>query len=100
MENGKIRKTNCEKCHQESTIIVNKFYAKESKFISVLAGIIFFVGTFVGLYFLKQIISEMKTVIGILAVASGLLIPISIYGVFNKEDRNRVKSFNQTYVSE
>lgn len=100
MENGKIRKTDCENCNQKSTLNVNKFYAKESKLISILAGIIFLVGTFIGLYFVMQMISEMKTVIGIFTVACGLLIPVWIYGILNKEDRNRVKAFNQTYVSE
>jgi hypothetical protein len=100
MENGKIRKTDCESCKQTSTLNVNKFYAKESKLISILAGIIFLVGTFIGLYFLIQMISEMKTVIGIFAVASGLLIPVRIYSILKKEDRNSVKFFNQTYVTE
>ena len=100
MENGKIRKTDCENCNQESTLNVNKFYAKESKLISIIAGIIFLVGTFIGLFFVMQMISEMKTVIGIFIVACGLLIPVWIYGILNKEERNRVKSFNQTYVTE
>lgn len=100
MENGKIRETDCKNCNQKSSLNVNKFYAKESKLISILAGIIFLVGTFIGLYFVMQMISEMKTVIGIFAAACGLLIPVWFYGILNKEDRNRVKAFNQTYVSE
>ena len=100
MENGKIPETDCKNCNQKSTLNVNKFYAKESKLISILAGLIFLVGTFIGLYFVMQMISEMKTVIGIFAVACGLLIPVWIYGILNKEDRDRVKAFNQTYVSE
>jgi SNF family Na+-dependent transporter len=100
MENGKTLKTDCKNCNQKSTLNVNKFYAKESKLISILAGIIFIVGTFIGLYFVMQMISEMKTVMGIFVVACGLLIPVWIFGILSKEDRNRVKTFNQTYVSE
>ena len=100
MENGKIRGTDCKNCNQKSTLNVNKFYVKESKLISILDGIIFLVGTFIGLYFVMQIISELKTVIGIFAVACGLLIPVWIYGILNKEDRNRVRACNQTYVNE
>ncbi|MFC2110576.1 hypothetical protein ACFLRU_06730 [Bacteroidota bacterium] len=79
---------------------VNKFYAKESKLISILAGIIFLLGTFIGIYFVMQMISEMKTVMGIYIIATGLLIPVWIYGILNREDLNRVRTFNQTYVSE
>ncbi|WP_144669212.1 hypothetical protein [Dokdonia sp. Hel_I_53] len=100
MENGKIRETYCKKCNQNSTLHANKFYAKESKLISILAGIIFLVGTLIGIYFVMEIVSEMKTVIGIIAVACGLLIPVWIYDILSKNDRNRVKAFNQTYVSE
>jgi divalent metal cation (Fe/Co/Zn/Cd) transporter len=79
---------------------VNKLYAKESKLISVLSGIIFLAGSFIGLYFVMDMISEMKTIIGIFIIACGLLIPVWIYGILNKEERSRVRTFNQTYVSE
>ncbi|MDN3725557.1 hypothetical protein QRD02_14320 [Aequorivita sp. SDUM287046] len=100
MENGKAKKVECEKCYLNFNLEPNKFYAKESKLISILSGIIFFVGTMVGLYFVMQMISEMKTIIGIFTVACGLLIPVWIFGVLNKEERNRVKTFNQTYAAE
>jgi hypothetical protein len=100
MENGKTKKVDCAKCHLNFNLEPNKFYAKESKLISILSGIIFLVGTFVGLYFVLQMISEMNTIIGIFTVASGLLIPVWIFGILNKEERNRVKTFNQTYVTE
>ena len=100
MENGKITKIDCSNCNQKCTLNVNKYYAKESKLISILSGIIFLAGTFIGLYFVMQMISEMKTVIGLFIVACGLLIPVWIYGILNKEDRKRVKAFNQTYVTE
>lgn len=100
MENGKIIKTNCKNCNKQSNLNANRFYAKESKLISIISGLIFLVGTFIGLYFVMQMISEMKTVIGVFSVACGLLIPVWIYDTFNKEERNRVRTFNQTYVSE
>lgn len=100
MKNGKTRETNCKNCNQNFTLNANKFYAKKSKLISIIAGLIFFAGTSIGLYFVMQMISEMETVIGIFTIACGLLIPVWIYGILNKEDSNRVKVFNQTYVSE
>ena len=100
MEKGNYRKIDCENCTQKSTISVNKFYAKKSKLIIILAGIVFLVGTFIGLYFLVNIIIELKTYFGIYVAAYGLLIPIWIYSILNDHDRDRVIAFNQTYVSE
>ena len=100
MENGKTKKVDCDKCDLNFNLESNKFYAKESKLTSILSGIIFLVGTMVGLYFVMQMISEMKTIFGIFIVACGLLIPVWVYGILNKEDRIRVRTFNQTYVSE
>lgn len=100
MEGSKIKETNCKNCNKKSTLNVNKVYAKESKLILILSGVIFLVGTFIGLYFMMKMISEMKTVIGIFIIASGLLIPVWVYNIFTKEDRNRVKAFNQTYIAE
>ena len=100
MKNKKTKEINCRSCKQNFTLIVNKIYAKESKLVSILSGFIFFVGTIIGLYFVMKMISEMKTVIGIFIVACGLLIPVWLFGILNKEERNRVKAFNQTYVSE
>jgi len=47
-----------------------------------------------------KMIFEMKTVIGIAIIASGLLLPIWIYNILNQEERSRVNSFNRTYVNE
>jgi len=100
MENGKTKKIDCVNCNQKNILNANRFYAKESKLISILSGVIFLIGTAIGLYFVIQMITEMKTVMGIFIVACGLLIPVWIFGILNKEEQNRVRTFNQTYVSE
>ena len=100
MENGKNKKYSCGNCNRNNVLLVNNFYAKESKMVSIISGIIFLVGTLIGLYFVMQMVYQMVTVMGIFIVASGLLIPVSIYGILKKEDSNRVRTFNQTYVSE
>jgi len=100
MEVGNTKKFYCVKCNKENTLNLNKFYAKESKLILIISGLIFLFGTAVGIYFVMKMISEMKTVIGIFIIATGLIIPVWIYGILNSEDLKRVRAFNQTYVSE
>lgn len=100
MEVGKTKTFSCVKCNKKNTLNANKFYAKESRLISIISGLIFLFGSAVGLYFVMKMISEMKTVMGIFIIATGLLIPVWIYGVLNREELNRVRTFNQTYVSE
>ncbi|QQY81582.1 hypothetical protein JJL45_11715 [Tamlana sp. s12] len=68
--------------------------------IAIISGIIFLIGTVVGIYFVFKMISEMKTVMGIFTVACGLLFPVWIFSNLNKEDSIRIRTFNQTYVSE
>lgn len=100
IENGNTLELKCDSCIWINNITVNKLYAKESKNIAIVAGFIFLIGSAFGLYFLMKMISEMKTGMGIFAVACGLLIPSWIYVTLNKEEVRRVKTFNQTYVSE
>src|SRR5690606_24577765 len=98
MKNGNIIDLECFQCHKTASFKVNKLYAKESKLILIIGWIIFLIGTGIGLYFLMGFISEMKTIIGIVVVASVLLAPIWIFRILNQEERMRVKTFNQTYV--
>lgn len=100
MEKGTNRELDCKNCTQNATIHTNDFYAKNSKLISIISGAIFFGGTLVGLYIVFEMIREMKTIMGISVVACGLLIPVWIYTILNKVDGNRVRDFNQSYVSE
>ncbi|EDM43985.1 hypothetical protein SCB49_10357 [unidentified eubacterium SCB49] len=100
MENGKTKVIECVNCNQKNILNANKFYAKSSKLISIISGSIFLIGTVIGLYFVIQMITEMKTVMGIFIVATGLLFPVWIYIILNKEDQNRVNTFNRTYVKE
>jgi SNF family Na+-dependent transporter len=100
MKNGNSIKSNCNLCKRENTLKVNKIYAKKSKSIFLISGLIFLIGSAFGTYYLVKMISEMKTIIGIAIIASGLLVPIWIYNIINQEERNRVNSFNRTYVTE
>lgn len=100
MENGKRKELKCRKCNQTTRFWINQFYAKESKFLGVFSGLILLLGFVIGIYIIWNMIRELKTIIGIVVVAAGLLAPIWIYTIIKQEDRRRVKTFNQTYVKE
>jgi|SRR5690554_5825922 len=100
MKNGKANVFQCANCSQGFTIVVNKLYAKESKVVLVVSGVIFLIGSLIGVYFLIKIISEMNTLVGLIVISNCLLIPVWIYSILNKEERNRVRTFNQSYVKD
>lgn len=100
MENGNLINSKCSFCGLENILKVNRLYAKKSKSILIISSIIFLIGSAIGVYYVIKMIFEMKTVIGIAIIASGLLLPIWIYNILNQEERSRVNSFNRTYVNE
>ena len=99
MKNGKTKQLSCNSCHKTSTYHINQCYTKESKSLVIFSGLIFLLGSIVGVYILIEMIIDLKTTIGIAVVASGLLIPIWIYTIIKKEDRRRVITFNRSYLS-
>ncbi|MCH8534848.1 MAG: hypothetical protein LAT51_07260 [Flavobacteriaceae bacterium] len=95
---GSSVRLQCANCGKVKAIHVNKIYAKKSKSIFILSIFIFLFGIGFGGYYLMQLISEMKTVIGIVAIASLFIVPSWVYSNLQKEDQLRVNSFNRTYV--
>lgn len=100
MKNKKGKTLTCKQCNHIEILKINKVYTKESKIIIIVSMTIFLLGSVIATSFLLKMINEMNTVLGIIVITSGLLIPVWIYTILNKEDRRRVKSFNQTYVKE
>jgi len=98
MEHGELKEVHCVNCNKKHKLNVNRFYARASKLISILSAIILLVGTSVAIYFVIQMVSKTVSIMGIFTIASALLIPVWIYGVLNKEDGNRVRTFNQSYI--
>jgi len=88
----------CPSCGKVNAIHVNKIYTKSSKSIFILSILVFLIGIGFGGYYLMNQILEMKTVVGIVVVASILLAPSWVYSILQKEDRLRVNSFNRSYV--
>ena len=100
MESGELIEMHCAICNKKHRLNVNRFYTRASKRISILSGIILLLGTSVAVYFVIQMGSKTVSVMGVFAITSALLIPVWIYGILNKEDGNRVRTFNQSYIKE
>ncbi len=100
MKYGKYKQHSCTQCSNANRVAVNNMYAKESKWIYLIAGSIFLMGSLAGLYFYIDIFNQTRSVFGLYASGLILLIPVFIYNTMNKEDRVRVRTFNQTYVRE
>lgn len=95
---GNVVRLECPSCGEVNAIHVNKIYTKSSKSIFILSILVFLIGIGFGGYYLMNQILEMKTVVGIVVIASILLAPSWVYSILQKEDRLRVNSFNRTYL--
>lgn len=95
---GNAVRFECPSCGKVNAIHVNKIYTKSSKSIFILSILVFLIGIGFGGYYLMNQILEMKTVVGIVAIASLLIVPSWVYSILQKEDRLRVNSFNRSYV--
>ncbi|WMI66872.1 hypothetical protein RBH94_06860 [Aestuariibaculum sp. YM273] len=100
MTNGKILKEECKSCEKTKSYHINQIYANESKIISFIAIMVFVLGTGFALYMIAEMFIVLKTVTVISSVAFALLFPILIYTVLEKEDRLRVRIFNNSFVKE
>lgn len=100
MARGNRTKQSCKNCHITKLVMVNDLYAKNALTTMIIAGGIFLLGSAFGVYFLLRMIAQGNTILGLIPIASGLLIPVWIYTILHTNDQLRVRSFNQTYVNQ
>ncbi|MFC4722787.1 hypothetical protein ACFO5O_10670 [Geojedonia litorea] len=96
MQDGENKTLTCKNCGIKIEFIVDELYAKESKIAQIGAGLIFLIGTPIMLLFVSPIFSESRAHYVIYVVSGFLLIPVIVYGVIKKQDRDRVNSFNRS----
>lgn len=100
MKHGKKMDLKCAECEKTAIISINKIYAKPSKKLIFIAGAVFLIGSLIVLYYVRQMIMYYDTTMGIYRVALGLVFPAAIYLTLNREDRNRVSTFNRSYIND
>mgnify|MGYP006995672951 CR=1 FL=1 len=90
----------CNHCGQTDSYHVNKIKATESKIAQIIGLIIFIVGTPLTLYLIWGYIFRF-TYIYVIAGLIGLIgIPFMIYAIIEKEQRKKIRLFNNYKISE
>lgn len=100
MEKGENFTLTCKKCNDSSKYHVNNFTAEPNKYVLLIAGIIFLIATPLIGYFIYDYLFRMAWIYAIVAVLGVLLIPVTVYGLLLRDDRNKCNSFNRTKMSE
>lgn len=100
MSKGKIIEVKCNSCSELSQIHVNEFSAVESKFAMLMALIAFVLGSTIMVYVALNFAFDFGNIYAIAGVISVIGIPFMIYSVFEKEQRNKIRQFNNYRVSE
>lgn len=98
IEMGNEFKIKCDKCSKESNYQVNDVKAKESKLIALIAFCIFFFGTGIIGYLLKDYLFRPNNPYNVLAIGGLLLIPSIVYMIMTKQERENTRRFNSYWV--
>lgn len=84
----------CGKCSRKESYHVNEVRAQESKSIALIALLVFVFGTAIIGYELKAYLFMPNNPYGAISVGGMLLIPIVVYGLLIKQERDQVTLFN------
>jgi hypothetical protein len=95
MTHGEKIGLDCKSCNTTKEYYIDDLRAKKSKIASIIASVIFIIGTPIALILLWDYIWQTR-----LYGAFGLIliigIPTTIYGIINKNDSQRVRLFNRS----
>jgi Flp pilus assembly protein TadB len=92
---GSDFKIRCNSCNNRVDVHVNDLKAQKSKVAQLTALAIFLVGTPIIIWFLKDFYGS---ALFWLICAGVILIPVIVFGLITKQERNRVSSFNRHKV--
>lgn len=95
MKDGEYKEIECKNCKTKNKLHVDQLYAKPSKIAQLIAGLIFLIGTPLCFLLINPIFESSRNHYVIYIVGGFLLIPVFAYAVINKQDLNRVSSFNR-----
>ncbi|MFT6982033.1 MAG: flagellar biosynthesis protein FliP [Crocinitomicaceae bacterium] len=97
MHNSEVHKTNCRHCGKKLYRNINDIYAKESKLMIAIVTIL----TVVGLVFSIVILMgyfKVVPIVGMFTALSLPLVPGIAFGIYKREERTRINSFNRGKV--
>lgn len=99
MQYGDYKEFTCKHCATMNKRHVNDFYAKPSKIAFIVASLVFLVGTPL-LFFVIIPAMASTSAHKVYFIGGIILLPVFIYGLMLKQDRNRVNSFNRHQLKE
>ncbi len=92
---GEFIEQTCQSCETKDKYHVDSFSAQPNRIAQIIGLAVFIIGTPLILIFIWQPLLTLTWSYAILAIAALLLIPVTIYGIIQKEDRRKVSSFNR-----
>ena len=95
MKLGDKIEISCKKCNRTDRYSINDLKARESKIAALIGLVILVIGTPIILFFLWDFIwqSGLYGAFGLILIVG---IPGSIFMIINKNEQNRVSSFNRS----
>ena len=98
MSEGEIKKIQCKNCGTTFELFVNDINAKKSNLASLVAGLIFLLGTPLIVFLLKDFLLEIRGPYSVLVISGFFLVPSIIYFIILKDDGKRVSAFNRLKI--
>ena len=100
MDKGKKLELKCKKCGHAQKYHVNEFTAKESKIALIIGLLIFIVGTPLTVYWLWEYLFKVALVYSTITIASLIGVPLTIFTLIEKGQREKVSRFNSFKINE
>lgn len=95
MNHGEKLSLKCSACNYSNTLEVNDFYAKKSNLALIVAGTIAVIGTPIAFYLFYYFAQQASNYYNLYLIGGYFILPITVYGMILKQDRERVSRFNR-----
>ena len=100
MDKGKKIELKCKNCNHVYKYNLNDLTAKESKIALAIGLLIFLVGTPLTVYWLWKYLFKMSLVYSTITIASLIGVPLTIFILIEKGQREKVSRFNNFKINE
>lgn len=100
MDKGKKIELKCKKCGHKYNYHLNDMTAKENKIVLIIGLLIFLGGTPLTIYLLWDYLFRVALIYSTIAFAVLIGVPLTIYILIEKEQREKVSRFNSFKINE
>lgn len=100
MDKGKKIELKCKNCNHVYKYHLNDLTAKESKIALAIGLLIFLVGTPLTVYWLWKYLFKVSLIYSTITIASLIVVPLTIFILIEKGQREKVSRFNSFKINE